>query len=42
MDRGYGKLRSKAFRIAHMGNVTPELLAEYLGVFDETLNEVSR
>ena len=42
MDRGYGKLRCKAFRIAHMGNVTPELLAEYLGVFDETLNEVSR
>ena len=41
MDRGYGKLRYKAFRIAHMGNVTPELLTEYLKTFDYILNEVN-
>ena len=37
MDRGYGKLRFKAFRIAHMGNVTLEMLEEYLDVFDKVL-----
>ncbi len=38
MDRGYGKLRGKAFRIAHMGNVKELDLKEYLNVFDEVLN----
>ena len=38
MDRGYGKLRGKAFRIAHMGNVMKEDLTEYLNNFDEVLN----
>ena len=38
MDRGYGKLRGKAFRIAHMGNVMPEDLTEYLENFEEVLN----
>ena len=42
MDRGYGKLRYRAFRVAHMGNVTPGLLSEYLSVFDEVLKEVSK
>ena len=42
MDRGYGKLRCKAFRVAHMGNVTPDLLSEYLEIFDEVLEEVSK
>ena len=34
MDRGYGKLRGKAFRIAHMGNVFRSDLEEYLNNFD--------
>jgi aspartate aminotransferase-like enzyme len=38
MDRGYGKLRGKAFRIAHMGNVMKKDLTEYLNNFDEVLN----
>ena len=38
MDRGYGKLRGKAFRIAHMGNVFRADLEEYLNNFDEVLN----
>ena len=38
MDRGYGKLRGQAFRIAHMGNVKRSDLEEYLYVFDEVLN----
>ena len=40
MDRGYGKFRGKAFRIAHMGNVYPNDLDEYLQVFDTVLKEV--
>jgi len=39
MDRGYGKLRGKAFRIAHMGNVLRSDLIEYLNNFNEVLNE---
>ena len=39
MDRGYGKLRGKAFRIAHMGNILLDDLNEYLQHFDEVLNE---
>jgi len=38
MDRGYGKLRGKAFRIAHMGNVYMEDLIEYLDIFEENIN----
>ena len=38
MDRGYGKLRCEAFRIAHMGNVMQSDLEEYLNNFDEVLN----
>ena len=38
MDRGYGKLRGKAFRIAHMGNVMMDDLTEYLHNFDEVLH----
>ena len=37
MDRGYGKLRGIAFRIAHMGNIMPKDLEEYLQTFDEVL-----
>ena len=38
MDRGYGKLRGKAFRVAHMGNVLIEDLTDYLNNFDEVIN----
>ena len=38
MDRGYGKLRGKAFRIAHMGNVFMEDLQEYLHEFEKAMN----
>ena len=37
MDRGYGALRGKVFRIPHMGNIYIEDLKEYLNVFDEVL-----
>jgi len=40
MDRGYGNLRYKAFRIAHMGNVYFDDLNEYLNVIDELLLEI--
>jgi len=38
MDRGYGKLKGKAFRIAHMGNINRSDLEEFLINFDEVLN----
>tara|TARA_B100001029_G_C15029063_1_gene435650 strand:+ start:18 stop:1106 length:1089 start_codon:yes stop_codon:yes gene_type:complete len=40
MDRGYGKLRGQAFRIAHMGNVYLEDLKDYLNNFDNVLSEL--
>ncbi len=40
MDRGYGNLRGKAFRIAHMGNVYMDDLVDYLQNFDEVLANV--
>ena len=40
MDRGYGSLRYKAFRIAHMGNIHFDDLDEYLNVIDELLLEI--
>ena len=40
MDRGYGNLRGKAFRIAHMGNIYKTDLLEYLAEFDRILLDV--
>ncbi len=40
MDRGYGKLRGKAFRIAHMGNIYKTDLLQYLEDFDKVLSNV--
>jgi len=40
MDRGYGPLRTKAFRVAHMGNVYMNDLTEYLNIIDELLVEI--
>ena len=37
MDRGYGKLRGKVFRIPHMGNVFMDDLKEYLENLEEVL-----
>ena len=37
MDKGYGKLRCRAFRIPHMGNIYMNDLEEYLNNFDEVL-----
>ncbi len=39
MDRGYGKLRGKAFRISHMGNVFMDDLKDYLQKFEEVLHD---
>ena len=36
-SNGYGKLKGQAFRIAHMGDRTPEELAEYLAAIDDVL-----
>ena len=38
MDRGYGSLRGKVFRISHMGNIFPKDLNEYLENFTECIN----
>ena len=38
MDRGYGSLRGKVFRISHMGNIFPKDLDEYLENFTECIN----
>ena len=40
MDRGYGPLRGKAFRIAHMGNIYFDDLNEYLNTIDELIPEI--
>jgi len=37
MDRGYGNLRGKVFRIPHMGNIYMDDLVEYLNVIDEVI-----
>lgn len=37
MDKGYGKIRGKTFRIAHMGDMQPDMLEEVLGGLDEFL-----
>jgi predicted phosphoserine aminotransferase len=37
MDKGYGKLKGTAFRIAHMGDMSPATLEEILAGLDEFL-----
>ena len=37
MDRGYGNLKGKVFRIPHMGNVYMDDLKEYLEIMDEII-----
>lgn len=38
MDRGYGALRGKAFRIPHMGNIYMDDIGEYLNEIEKVLN----
>lgn len=40
MDKGYGKIKGKTFRIAHMGDMQPETLEEVLTGFDAFLDTV--
>lgn len=35
MDKGYGKIKGETFRLPHMGDVQPEMLAEVLAGIDE-------
>lgn len=37
LSDGYGKLKEKTFRIAHMGEITPAMLREFLGWVDEEI-----
>lgn len=37
IDGGYGKIKGSTFRISHMGDETPETIAELLGWLDEGL-----
>ena len=37
IDRGYGHLRGKTFRVAHMGAVTPQILKRSLAEFDRAI-----
>ena len=41
MDRGYGSLRFKAFRIGHMGNIYSDDLKEYLNIIDNIIKEIN-
>lgn len=36
-DDGYGKIKGQTFRIAHMGDIRPEELQQFLAVIDEIL-----
>ncbi|MEM0161259.1 MAG: alanine--glyoxylate aminotransferase family protein [Thermoplasmata archaeon] len=38
ISNGYGKLKEKTFRIAHMGDLTPKDIKELLDTMDEILN----
>ena len=37
ISNGYGKLREKTFRIAHMGDITPTEIKELLETIDEII-----
>ena len=39
MDRGYGNLKGKVFRVPHMGNIFMQDLEQYFKVFEECVNE---
>lgn len=37
IDKGYGKIKGKTFRVGHMGDVTPDMLEEVFAGIDEFL-----
>ena len=39
-DDGYGKIKGKTFRIAHMGDMQPEDLLEFTAVIDECIGKI--
>ena len=39
ISNGYGDIKEKTFRIGHMGDTTPEMMAELLSVMDDILEE---
>jgi predicted phosphoserine aminotransferase len=39
MDKGYGKIKGKTFRIAHMGDMQPTVLEAVLGGLDEFIGQ---
>jgi predicted phosphoserine aminotransferase len=39
IDKGYGKIKGSTFRIAHMGDLQPHVLAEALALLDEYLEQ---
>jgi len=39
ISNGYGKLKEKTFRIAHMGDITIEEIEELVAVIDEILKK---
>jgi len=40
MDKGYGKIKGTTFRLAHMGDMQPETLAEVLAGLDEFIGSL--
>ena len=40
IDAGYGKLKGKAFRLAHMGDETPSTIAEFHAKLEECLKQL--
>jgi predicted phosphoserine aminotransferase len=41
MDKGYGQIKGKTFRIAHMGDMQPDVLQEVLDGLDEFLTSTA-
>lgn len=39
ISNGYGDIKETTFRIGHLGDTTPEMLSDLLGVMDEILEE---
>ena len=37
MDKGYGQIKGKTFRVAHMGDTQPAILQDFLNGLDEFL-----
>ena len=39
-DDGYGKIKGKTFRIAHMGDMQPEDLLEFTTIIEDCLRKI--